>query len=203
MDLWSKVVKQFGKPSGFLGRIAGFIMSKRGSNLERGTWGLELLALEPTDRVLEIGFGPGVTIQSMCDIVTAGEIWGLDHSEVMLNQARKRNRAAVDAGRVKLLLGSATDLPSFGVTFDKVLDINSFQFWDDKVGALKNLKKIMRPGGVIALVQQPRNPGATENDATEAGEKFASLLREADFRNVRIERKALQPVSAVCALGYA
>ncbi len=40
MGLWGKIVGQFGKPSGFLGSIVGFIMAKRSSNIERNEWGI-------------------------------------------------------------------------------------------------------------------------------------------------------------------
>ena len=63
MGFWDHIVAQFGKPTGLLGKFAGLIMSKRGSNLERNMWAISLLELQPKDRVLEVGFGPGIAIQ--------------------------------------------------------------------------------------------------------------------------------------------
>ena len=74
MSLWEKIAEQFGKPSGFLGSIAGFIMAKRSSNIERNEWGISLLNIQPSDHVLEIGFGSGVGIQKMSDLITDGII---------------------------------------------------------------------------------------------------------------------------------
>jgi len=59
MSLVEKVVAQFARPTGFWGNIAGFIMGHRPSNLERNAWAISLLNLQPSHRVLEIGFGPG------------------------------------------------------------------------------------------------------------------------------------------------
>jgi ubiquinone/menaquinone biosynthesis C-methylase UbiE len=81
-------------------------MANRSSTVERNDWAVSLLKLQPTDRVLEIGFGPGVAIQKMSEFVKEGLIWGIDHSEVMLRQASKRNKEAISADRVRLLLGS-------------------------------------------------------------------------------------------------
>jgi ubiquinone/menaquinone biosynthesis C-methylase UbiE len=178
-------------------------MAHRRSNIERSDWALQLLQLKPADRVLEIGFGPGVTIQKLAGIIRDGTVVGLDHSDVMLRQASRRNRKVISEGRVKLLLGSVSDLPPLPGPLDKVLDINSFQFWQDPQAALENLTREMRPGGVIALVHQPRKPGSDNEAATRAGEKFADLLTAAGFTEVRIEEKPMKPVSVVAVLGRA
>jgi hypothetical protein len=80
MSLVEKVVAQFARPIGLGGNIAGFIMAHRPSNLERNEWAISLLNLQPSGRVLEIGFGPGVAIQKMSEIVIHGVIWGIDHT---------------------------------------------------------------------------------------------------------------------------
>jgi ubiquinone/menaquinone biosynthesis C-methylase UbiE len=130
---------------------------------------------------LEIGFEPGVTIQKMSEIVTDGVIWGIDHSEVMVRQASNRNQRAIAAGRVRLILTSVSRLPSFDAPFDKILAVHNFEFWDNKTGVLKRLRDQLCTEGSIALVHQPRIPGATEDDATEAGERFARYLEMAGF----------------------
>lgn len=201
MSLVEKVVAQFTRPTGSWGNIAGFIMAHRPSNVQRNEWAISLLNLRPSDRVLEIGFGPGVAIQKMSAIVTDGVIWGIDHSEVMLRQASKRNQRAIATGRVRLVLTSVSDLPAFDGLFDKILDVNGFQFWDHKTDVLRQLREQLRPGGIIALVQQPRNPGATEEDVTEAGESFARYLEMAGFKEIKVERKKMKPVSTVYVQG--
>ena len=69
MKIWKFVVSQFGKPEGLFGKLAGFIMSTRPSNIERSDWGISLLDIQSTDNVLEIGFGPGIAIQKMSEIM--------------------------------------------------------------------------------------------------------------------------------------
>jgi cyclopropane fatty-acyl-phospholipid synthase-like methyltransferase len=201
MSLVEKVVAQFARPTGFFGNIAGFIMARRTSNLERNEWAISLLNLQPSDRVLEIGFGPGVTIQKMSEIVTGGCIWGIDHSEVMFRQASKRNQRAISAGRVRLFLTSVSQLPSFDDPFDKILAVNNVQFWDNETDVLRRLREQLLTGGIIALVHQPRLPGAIEDDATKAGEKFAHHLELAGFKDIKMERKMMKPVSTVYVQG--
>jgi len=202
MDLWSRIAGQFGRPSGIFGRLAGVIMANRSSNLERNTWAVSLLELKSADRVLEIGFGPGVAIQKMSEIVTDGIVWGIDHSAVMLEQASRRNHAVISEGRVKLLLSSVSDAPDLGGSLDKVLDINSFQFWDSPVESLQKVRRVLRDGGRIVLVHQPRKPGAKERDTDDAGERFARYLREAGFRDIAIKKREMKPVPAVGVIGF-
>ncbi len=201
MSLRKKLVVQFGKPSGFLGNIAGFIMAKRSSNIERNEWAISLLNIQPSDCVLEIGFGPGVGIQKMSDLVTEGIIYGIDHSELMVKKASDRNKKNILSGKVKLFSASVSELPAFDQPIDKVIDVNTFQFWEDSVNSLKEVKKIMNHNGIIAIVHQPRKQGATEQDSTEAGDKFSKYLEEAQFKNIRIEKKLMKPVSTICVLG--
>jgi hypothetical protein len=60
---------------------------------------------------------------------------------------------------------------------------------------------MMKPHGIIAIVHQPRKPGATDQDSTDAGVQFSKYLEKAQFKHIRIEKKLMKPVSTVCVLG--
>jgi ubiquinone/menaquinone biosynthesis C-methylase UbiE len=201
MSLWGIVSQQFKKPSGALGRISGYIMSHRSSNIERSEWGISLLNIQPSDIILETGFGPGLGLKKISEIITNGMVYGLDHSELMVKQASERNFNAIKSGKIKLFSGGVSKLPEFENLIDKILDVNSFQFWNNKIDTLKSLKAIMKPGGIIALVHQPRKPGATENDSIEAGDKFYVLLKQAGFINIERHKKIMKPVPVICLTG--
>jgi SAM-dependent methyltransferase len=194
-------VGQFHRPHGWGGRAAGWVMATRGSNRRRNLWAVGLLDVQPYDRVLEIGFGPGIAIRELARKATSGLVVGVDHSDVMLRQARKRNAAAVRAGRVDLRLGDAENLPAFDEPFDRILAVNSLMFWDDPVARLGELRGILRPGGRIAIAYQPRGPGATDETAAQAGRDLSKQFSEAGFTDVRVETLELQPTYAVCVLG--
>jgi SAM-dependent methyltransferase len=197
----SALVRQFGKPSGPLGMLAALIMRVRPSNRLRNLRTLELLDIRPKDRVLEVGFGPGLAVARAAELATAGKVVGIDHSELMLRQATRRNVKAIRAGRVELLLGSADALPRFEGRFDKVLAVNVYMFWKDPVSVLSGLRQEMNPGGVIALTLQPRRRGATAADTRVAGEHMVASLRAAGFGEVRSEILDMAPVAAACVLG--
>ncbi len=194
-----RVVDQFHRPRGFSGRLAGWVMANRSSNRRRNAWVITLLDVAPTDRVLEIGFGPGIAIREAAARATEGLVCGVDHSEVMLRQARRRNAGAIRAGRVDLRLATADRLPNFDAQFDKVLAVNSMGFWDDPVACLRAVRSLLRPGGRIAIASQPRSPGATTETSRQAGEDMATCLVEARFSDMQIETLPLKP-PVVCVL---
>jgi SAM-dependent methyltransferase len=197
------IVKQFEKPSGPLGVLAGLIMSVRPSNRQRNLRTVELLDIRPEDRVLEVGFGPGLALARAAELATAGKVVGIDHSELMLRQARRRNAKAIRAGRVELLIGSTDALPRVEGRYDKVLAVNVYMFWKDPVSVLGSLRHLMKPGGVIALTVQPRRPGATADDTQAVAERMATSLRAAGFVEMWTQILEMAPVPAACVLGRA
>src|SRR5260370_9173990 len=188
-----RVVSQSHRRRGLGGRLAGWVMAHRSSNRTRNAWVISLLDVARTDRVLEIGFGPGIAIRESAARATDGLVCGVDHSEVMLRQARRRNADAIRAGRVDLRLATAERLPSFDPQFDKVLPVNSMAFWPDPAGGLPSIQALLAPGGRIAIVSQPRCPGATAETTCEAGQDIARRLVEAGFSDTEIETLPLKP----------
>ena len=195
------VVAQFRRPNGLGGPAAGWLMAHRGSNRERNLWAAELLDVRPEDRVLELGFGPGIAIEAMSQRATRGVVVGVDHSEVMVRQATRRNASAVRAGRVDLRLGNAEDLPAFDEPYDRILAVNSLMFWDDPVARLEELRDLLRPGGRIAIAFQPRGPGSTDETTERAGREIAAHFATAGFTDVRVETLPLKSTAVVCVLG--
>jgi precorrin-6B methylase 2 len=91
--------------------VTGWVFAHRPSNRQRNRWAVSLLGVRPADQVLEIGFGPGLAVAELAR-AGAGHVYGIDHSDVMLRQASKRNAAAVRTGRVTLVNASADLLPA-------------------------------------------------------------------------------------------
>src|SRR5262249_7519402 len=72
------IVRQSRPPRGGVGNVAGGVMAHRPSNRQRNCWVASLLEVRPTDRVLEIGFGPGLAIAELSRrIGPAGHVDGL------------------------------------------------------------------------------------------------------------------------------
>ncbi|TWB88115.1 methyltransferase family protein [Bradyrhizobium macuxiense] len=186
----SILLRAFGRPRGLLGRLGGVIMAR--TNADCGAWVTDLLEVESDDRVLEVGFGPGVVIQRLSSLVPAGSVAGIDASPEMVGQARARNTTAVGDGRIDLRLGSVEHLPFDDGSFDKALAINSMQVWPDAVAGLREIRRVMKPGGRIALgftshSGQPREgvvekivaAGFTAARLMDGDERFCALATKA------------------------
>jgi ubiquinone/menaquinone biosynthesis C-methylase UbiE len=73
---------------------------------------VSLLDVQPDDRVLGIGFGSGLAILELSRIAHEGRVCGVDHSDLMVRQARRRNADGCRRGVVDLRLGSVDELPA-------------------------------------------------------------------------------------------
>src|SRR5215472_7626375 len=194
-------VAQFHHPTGAVGHVAGWVMGRRSSNVARNRWAVHLLDVQPADRVIELGCGPGVAIAALATRAIHGLVVGVDHSQVMIRQARRRNRAAVRAGRVRLIHSPVERLSISDGPFNAALAVNTVGMWPGPTARLRELARLLRPGGRIALVSQPRCPGATAATSAAAAKELADLLSEAGFEHLRTEMLDLDP-PATCVFGY-
>lgn len=197
------LVSQFGQPTGCWGGIAGRIMAWRPSNRARNRWTIEVLNVRRDDRVLEIGCGPGLALRWLSELTVDGFVAGIDHAEVMVQQARRRNAKALEAGKVCVRQQAVEELVLLNLPapFDKIMAVNVQMFWDEPVAVLKNLRRFLRPGGCIALTYQPRTADATDAAARARGAEIVAQLEQAGFTAVRTVFKAMKPVGCICTLG--
>ncbi len=201
------VVRQFHNPAGPGGHVVGWIMGHRGSSVTRSRWAVGLLAVEPNARVLELGCGPGVAMAALAERAVDGLVVGVDHSPIMIRQARRRNAAAVAAGRVRLVCAPVEDvvpvarpgrgleeLPEpFRTPFDVALAVNSVGFWPQPEVRLAGVRRLLRRGAQIALVTQPRCPGATAATSHTAARELTDLLGRAGFIGIEMTMLDLDP----------
>jgi SAM-dependent methyltransferase len=174
-------LRMFGLPQGVIGRLGGTIMAR--TNQKCGAWVTHLLEIGPSENVLEVGFGPGVVVQRLSNL--AAHIAGIDPSQEMVRQARARNAKAIAGGRVDLRRGSVERLPFDSNTFDKAVAINSMQVWPDPVAGLREISRVMRPGGKIGLgftrySGQP-NEGLTETLIAAGFTEARIVWKDTDF----------------------
>jgi len=123
---------------------------------------LTALAVRADDRVLEIGFGHGRTLERLARATPSGFVAGLDHSPEMYEMARRRCAPLVDGGRLELRVGDSRALPYPDGHFDKVLAVHTLYFWDDPTAHLRELRRVLQTNGVCVLGFRPKeDPHAT------------------------------------------
>jgi ubiquinone/menaquinone biosynthesis C-methylase UbiE len=204
MGLWHRLAQQFRQPSGIVGRVLGFLFRM---NREGIDWTIEQLDVQPTDHVLEIGFGPGLGIQRAASLATQGRVAGVDFSQTMLEQATGRNAAAIDEGLVELCLGDATALLYPENTFHKAFATNVIYFWKNPLAILREIHRVMKPGGRLALYVIAKEDLLKIKFITQTGvyqlysdEDLVQLLNQAGFHHARVATKAERHRTGVCTI---
>jgi ubiquinone/menaquinone biosynthesis C-methylase UbiE len=193
------IVSQFGHPRGLVGRLIGWAMAVK--NRERNDWTLEALDIRPADRLLEIGFGPGITLAAAAELASSGLVAGIDRSALMVSQASRRNARAVREGRVRITLGDSRRLPFPDSSFEKAYASNVTMFWDNAQAHLAEMRRVLRPGGLLVLSLQPRW-ARSEDEVRAIGDDLQQEVERAGFREARLEFKHMSPVTALRVCAY-
>ncbi|HEV8238143.1 MAG TPA: class I SAM-dependent methyltransferase [Thermoanaerobaculia bacterium] len=190
--------RQLARPRGLLGLLAGEALAWQ--NREVNAWTLSLLGLGVEDRIVEIGFGPGVGVRLAAARARRGLVAGVDPSSMMVRRARWRNQRAVRRGRVDLRRGTVEELPWVDATFTHAWSVNTFFEWPDQAAGLAEVARVLRPGGRLALTTQARW-AHDEAEAKDATREALDLLAAAGFHELEVKRRRMKPLPAVCLLG--
>jgi ubiquinone/menaquinone biosynthesis C-methylase UbiE len=111
---------------------------------------LDRAALSAGDAVLDVGCGPGDDLFAIANLVgPAGRLVGLDASEVMIAEARRR--AAKRGLHVRFEIGDATALPFADGAFDLCRAARVLEHLADPRKALAEMVRVTRPGGRIVV----------------------------------------------------
>lgn len=136
-------------------RIFAALYDRVGASWEE-KYGAELrreLLVDARGRVLEVGVGTGL---SFPHYPAVDELVGVDPSAAMLRRARKR---AAAAGReVKLVEAPAEELPFEDAAFDTVVAIAVLCTVDDPDKAIREIRRVLRPGGRFLFNEHVRSP---------------------------------------------
>lgn len=112
--------------------------------------------LKPNLKVLDVGCGPGtITLDIASTYVPNGHVTGLEYSEEVVERARK-HASTRGVTNVEFLAGDAHALPFPDDTFDITHAHQVLQHIADPVLALKEMRRVTKPGGVVASRESDR-----------------------------------------------
>ncbi|WP_204017901.1 methyltransferase domain-containing protein [Sphaerimonospora thailandensis] len=160
--------------------------------------------LEPHMRILDIGCGPGTITANLAELVPEGEVVGVDVEPGVLEQARRETGGR---GLTNVRFETA-DVHALGHPDDSFCVVHAHQVLQhvaDPVGALREMRRVCRPGGVVAardsdyagMVWYPRVPGLDDwldlyhrvaranGGEPDAGRRLRSWARRAGFTEIR------------------
>jgi len=143
------VEANLGYPTGLWGRYAAAVMNRVNVGITRFV--VEQLHLGPGLQVLEVGFGGGVSFDLVLPLISGGCLHGFDLSPDMLRQRTRERGADIAAGRLELRTGNVVTMPYADAGMDRAFAVNVIYFWPEPVAALKELCRVLKPGGRLAL----------------------------------------------------
>jgi ubiquinone/menaquinone biosynthesis C-methylase UbiE len=120
---------------------------------------VEQLDVQPADQVLEIGCGHGVAATFVCERLDGGHLTAIDRSPKMIEAARRRNAAYVEAGRAEFIVASLEELDPGSRRFDKIFAVRVGLFHREPDRARGIVERWLAPGGEI-FVFSDSPPGA-------------------------------------------
>ena len=146
----------------------------------------DMLGVEPGQRVLDVGCGPGLdTVGHARSATLSGYVVGMDLDPQMVSEAEIRRRAWDVADRATYLVADGLALPFLDDSFDRCRCERVLQHVNDSAHVVAELFRVTRPGGTVVV----------------ADSDWASLSVDCDDRD--LERRIMRAVSSGFADGYA
>lgn len=207
---FSEKLSAFANPQGAAGKL--LIASMNIFHTPVSLWGMSHLDLAGDEKILDIGCGGGINLSRFLKKVPRGHVTGIDLSPDCVNYSFVRNRDAIAEGRCSVYEGSAELLPFGANHFDIITAFETIYFWPDLPSTLKEIKRVLKPGGTFLIVNEADGYGFLDNlypkiikDMTVyKTEELSSILTKAGFTNIEIDTKlgcvtisAKRPVTAL------
>jgi ubiquinone/menaquinone biosynthesis C-methylase UbiE len=154
-----------------------------------------LATLTGARRLLDAGCGPGQFTIIAAERLPQTQIDGIDLAPAMIAIAKKRAAASPAASRLRFQVADVARLPFADGTFDAVMSTGSIKHWPDAVAGLRELHRVLAPGGLafVAEINREAPPSAV---AAQAARMSTWLFRRL---YPRVVRDGLTPEAARAA----
>jgi len=137
----------------------------------------EQMRVEPGQRVLDVGCGPGTDTLPLAPWVGAsGQVIGVDHDADMIAEAERRAQEAEVSARVIHRQADATALPFEADHFDACRCERLFEHLHDPVKALFEMARVTRSGGWIVALDADWGSLSIDTGEIEAERRYVRFF---------------------------
>lgn len=144
------LTKNARRPEGTWGSLMIHKMNLGHARLTK--WALYQLDPEPDCKALDFGCGGGKAVRRLLKLIPQGKVYGVDYSPLCIERALKENSHFIANGRADILKASVSNLPFRDHVFDLVTAIETIYFWPDIHSDLKEVLRVLKPGGRLAII---------------------------------------------------
>jgi ubiquinone/menaquinone biosynthesis C-methylase UbiE len=163
---------------------------------------VRLSGMESGDRVVDVGCGPGVEVRYAARL--GATVTGVDPAPVMLRVARLLSRTSA---KVRYAKGAAEEIPLPEGSASVVWSIATVHHWSDIDTGLREVRRVLLPGGRLVAMERRAEPGARGHGShgwtDEQAAAFADRCRDHSFTDVRLERATIGRRSTVSVVASA
>ena len=146
MNLQKFIARQLAHPTGLGGKVVFSVMTRQNRPLYEEV--LRVLSPKDGDKILDVGCGNGIALGMLAKKIH-GHFVGIDISQSAVRDAMRRNKALVKSGRMYIAMGDAAKICFADSVFDRVYSINTVYFWDKLDAPLREIHRVLAPGGVF------------------------------------------------------
>lgn len=144
------LTKNAPRPEGFWGKL--MIRKMNAGHAAMTQWALNQLDFSAVHTAVDIGCGGGKAVRRLAAMAPGAQVYGVDRSPLCVEQSRRENRRAAAHGRVQIVEGSAGALPFGDQVFDLATAVETVYFWEDWAACFRDVYRVLKPGGVFAIV---------------------------------------------------
>ena len=146
------LLNQVRKPSKWLGRA--FLRSMNARHSAVTDWGLSHVGIGEQLAILDVGCGGGRTVEKLATLAPRARVVGIDYANGSVAESRAHNAARIAAGQVEIVHASVSNLPGPSGRFDLATAIETHYYWPNMVGALREIRRVLRPGAKLVLIAE-------------------------------------------------
>jgi ubiquinone/menaquinone biosynthesis C-methylase UbiE len=158
--------------------IGSFLDSRFRKRLQPPAMVIAASGIKPGMRVLEIGSGSGAfTLDAARAAGPSGKVYALDVQEDMIDKLRKKLSRPEngDVKNIEIVKKSAYELPFDAGSLDLVFMVTVFQEIPDKQRTLAEIKRVLKPDGILAISEFLLDPDYPWRSTTERMGKKAGF----------------------------